>query len=110
MKKLIVVLSFILISCNTSGYNQSTGKYSKSEADKNFLKKLHNWIITADDIMNTETETHTSSHTYNGKTISCTSTIVRKGLEAPSAGIYERKISEVSSRCSDGSYSKSTYD
>ncbi len=110
--KILLTLFFLLflLGCNTAGYNQSTQKYSKSEADKYFLKKLHNWIVTADDFLNTERNTHTSTYSSGGQTITCSTTIERSGVDASTFGVYDRKISKVSSKCSDGFSSTTTYD
>jgi len=111
MKKLFVILSlFLLVACNMKGYNSGTNKFSKEEASKNFLKKLHNSMISADEFLNTDTETHTTSYSYGEKNITCTSTVERYGLDASTFGIYDKKIKKIKSECDDGFSSTTTYD
>jgi hypothetical protein len=107
---LTLFVLFFLVACNSTGYNSSTLKYSKVETDKNFLKKLHNWIISADEFLNTETNTHASTYSSGGKTVTCNTTIERHGLDASTFGIYERKIRKISSSCDDGYSSTTTYE
>ena len=111
MKKLLVIsFLFFLVACNMKGYNTTTNKFSKEEESKNFLKKLHNWMTSADEFFNTDTETHTSSYSSGGKTITCRTTIERHGLDASTFGIYDRKIRKIKSKCDDGFSSTTTYD
>ena len=63
MNKLLVIsFLFFLVACNMKGYNTATNKFSKEEESKNFLKKLHNRMISADEFFNTDTKTHTTSN------------------------------------------------
>ena len=111
MKKLFVILSlFLLVACNMKGYNSGTNKFSEEEASKNFLKKLHNSMISTDEFLNTDTETHTTSYSYGEKKITCTSTVERHGLDASTFGIYDKKIKKIKSECDDGFSSTTTYD
>ena len=111
MKKLFVITClFFLVACNMKGYNSTTNKFSDEEASKNFLKKLHNSMTSADEFLNTDTETHTTSYSSGGKTITCTTAIERYGLDASTFGIYNQKIRKIESKCDDGFSSTTTYD
>ena len=105
MKKIIVISAFIFISCSISDINKSTLKYSDSAADKNILKKIHNFMIDADSFMNTNTETYETSYTTtSGKTVTCESEIVTHD------GLTETDLVSSSMECSDGFKSETNYD
>ena len=85
--------------------NKSTLKYPDSAADKNILKKIHNFIIDADSVLNTKTETHKTSYTTSsGETVTCETDIVTH------EGLSETDLVSSSTECSNGFKTETSYE
>ena len=71
-----IVLVLFLTSC--TGMDSTTLKYPKKDADKNIFKKIHNAIISYDEVLGTRTEETMHTVKVGKKQITCKVTTTEK--------------------------------
>ena len=93
-----IVLVLFLTSC--TGMDSTTLKYPKKDADKNVFKKIHNTIISYNEILGTRTEETTHTVKVGKKKVTCKiTTTEKKTTVAMDPDDEEWEVTNVTEEC-----------